>query len=121
MENADAVRLTLLGGGTPVDEDELYRLYSYPAELTRCVVRGNMISRLDGAATNDGISGGLGGAGFGVAFGSCHGGQQRSGEKDHQQDGEGHCAALGDELGAGLGAGHFLEAPDVESRRRSLH
>jgi hypothetical protein len=42
MENADAVRFTLLGGGTPVDEDELYRLYSYPAELTRCVLRGNM-------------------------------------------------------------------------------
>jgi 5-amino-6-(5-phosphoribosylamino)uracil reductase len=63
MENADAVRFTLLGGGTPVDEDELYRLYSYPAELTRCVLRGNVIASLDGAATNDGISGGLGGAG----------------------------------------------------------
>jgi 5-amino-6-(5-phosphoribosylamino)uracil reductase len=57
------VRFTLLGGGPPVDEEELYRLYSYPGELTRCVVRGNVIASLDGAATTDGTSGGLGGAG----------------------------------------------------------
>lgn len=63
MDDAEAVRFTLLGGGTPVGENELYRLYSYPAELTRCVVRGNAIASLDGAATTDGTSGGLGGAG----------------------------------------------------------
>ena len=63
MDNADAVRFTLLGGGTPLDEDELNRLYSYPAELTRCVVRGNVIASLDGAATTDGTSGRLGGVG----------------------------------------------------------
>lgn len=57
------VRFTPLGGGPPVDEDELYRLYSYPAEMTRCVVRGNAIASLDGAATTAGTSGGLGGAG----------------------------------------------------------
>lgn len=57
------VRFTPLGGGPPIDEDELYRLYSYPAEMTRCVVRGNAIASLDGAATTAGTSGGLGGAG----------------------------------------------------------
>jgi riboflavin biosynthesis pyrimidine reductase len=60
------VRLTLLGG-SPVDahlgEDEVGRFYAYPGELHRCLVRGNAIASLDGAATTGGTSGGLGGAG----------------------------------------------------------
>ncbi len=46
-----------------LDDDELYRLYSYPADPPRCVVRANMIASLDGGASSDGTSGGLGGPG----------------------------------------------------------
>lgn len=56
------VEFRLLGGDTPVDDDELDRLYAYPA-VDRPVVRGNAIASLDGGATTDGTSGGLGGAG----------------------------------------------------------
>ena len=63
MDTGDAVRLTLLGGGGAVDDDGLCRLYAYPDELTRPLVRGNAIAGLDGAATTDGTSGGLGGPG----------------------------------------------------------
>lgn len=54
---------TLLGGDTPVDDHDLDRLYAYPAGVERCVVRGNAIASLDGGATTDSTSGGLGGAG----------------------------------------------------------
>jgi riboflavin biosynthesis pyrimidine reductase len=60
---ADTVRLSLLGGGGAVDDDTLVRLYAYPDELTRPLVRGNMIASIDGAATTAGTSGGLGGPG----------------------------------------------------------
>lgn len=43
-----------------LDDEQLDRLYTYPAGLT---VRGNAISSLDGGATTDGTSGGLGGPG----------------------------------------------------------
>jgi len=59
----DGTHFTLLGGGDAVDDDRLAELYAYPAGLTRCVVRGNMITSLDGGASSDGTSGGLGGAG----------------------------------------------------------
>ncbi|NTY58710.1 pyrimidine reductase family protein [Mycolicibacterium sphagni] len=62
----DGTHFTLLGGdspGGPVDDDRLAELYAYPAELTRCLVRGNAITSLDGGAATDGTSGGLGGAG----------------------------------------------------------
>lgn len=58
-----AVRLRLLGGDAAVDDDQIYRLYAYPAGLSRCVVRGNAIASLDGGATTGGTSGGLGGGG----------------------------------------------------------
>jgi len=62
MDDADAVRFTLLGGET-VDEDRLYDLYAYP-ERARPLVRANAIASLDGAATTAaGTSGGLGGPG----------------------------------------------------------
>ena len=59
----DGTQFTLLGENTSVDDDRLSQLYAYPADLTRCVVRGNMITSLDGGAATDGTSGGLGGAG----------------------------------------------------------
>lgn len=60
---ADGVRFSLLGGGAAVTDDELYRLYGYPADPQRCVVRGNAITSLDGGATTAETSGGLGGPG----------------------------------------------------------
>jgi riboflavin biosynthesis pyrimidine reductase len=71
---ADFVRLSLLGGvgvdtgvatnaDGGVDDDTLARLYGYPDELTRPLLRGNAIASLDGGATTGGTSGGLGGPG----------------------------------------------------------
>jgi len=62
-DTADATQLSLLGGAVAVDDDQLYRLYAYPADLIRCVVRANAIASLDGGATTGGTSGGLGAAG----------------------------------------------------------
>ena len=63
MEDAEAVRFTLLGGEA-VDEDRLYELYAYPHAPPFSVVRANAIASLDGAATTAaGTSGGLGGLG----------------------------------------------------------
>lgn len=62
MDDADGTRFTLLGDGAPVDDERLYQLYAYP-ESHHSLVRGNAISSLDGGATTDGTSGGLGGAG----------------------------------------------------------
>jgi len=63
MEDLEAMAFTLLGGGAALDDEQLYRLYTYPAAVDRCVVRGNAITSLDGGATTGGTSGGLGGAG----------------------------------------------------------
>lgn len=73
MEETEAVRFMLLDGGEPVGDDELSRLYAYPDPHPGpgggCVVRGNVISSVDGAATAGGTSGGLGGAGDRRLFG----------------------------------------------------
>ena len=66
---ADTVRLSLLGGGGVLDDDALVRLYAYPGDLTRPLVRGNAIASLDGGATTAGTSGGLGGPGDRRLFG----------------------------------------------------
>lgn len=50
------------------DEGRLAALYSYPAHLDRCWVRANMISSLDGGATDDGKAGGLAGPGDRALF-----------------------------------------------------
>lgn len=67
-----ATELTELGAvGTAFDTDDADRLaayYSYPADLTRCYVRANMLASLDGAATDDGTSGGLAGPGDRAVF-----------------------------------------------------
>jgi riboflavin biosynthesis pyrimidine reductase len=67
-EPAAAVLLTLLGADHAVDEANLPDLYAYPAQPQKCWVRANFISSLDGAATVDGTSGGLGGPGDRALF-----------------------------------------------------
>lgn len=47
------------GSGTPTDE-ELHALYAFPSALSKPWVKVNFISSLDGAATVQGLSGGLG-------------------------------------------------------------
>jgi riboflavin biosynthesis pyrimidine reductase len=63
LTDPDGTYFTLLGEAGVVDDDRLYELYAYPADLTRCLVRGNAITSLDGGAATDGTSGGLGAAG----------------------------------------------------------
>lgn len=62
MAQTPAVRFSLLGGGPALGDEQLHDLYSYPG-TGDCVVRGNAIASLDGAATTAGTSGGLGGPG----------------------------------------------------------
>ena len=54
---------TLQPAGAATDEQ-----YAYPDGLTACWVRANFVTSLDGAATADGKSGGLGGAGDRALF-----------------------------------------------------
>ena len=67
-----ATELTeLVGSGGTFDTDDdgrLAALYAYPENLNRCWVRANMISSLDGGATDDGKSGGLAGPGDKAVF-----------------------------------------------------
>jgi riboflavin biosynthesis pyrimidine reductase len=67
-----ATELTELGPlGSTFDTDDDGRLaafYSYPENLDRCWVRANMISSLDGGATDDGKAGGLAGPGDRALF-----------------------------------------------------
>lgn len=66
-----ATELTELGpeGSTfDTDDERLVALYSYPENLGRCWVRANMISSLDGGATDDGKAGGLAGPGDRALF-----------------------------------------------------
>lgn len=67
----DGVRFTLIGGpvAETVDEDRLVELYAYPAGMRGPVVRGNAIASVDGGATTEGTSGGLGGPGDRAVFG----------------------------------------------------
>jgi riboflavin biosynthesis pyrimidine reductase len=73
VSDADAAtELTELGPlGSTFDTDDDGRLaafYSYPENLDRCWVRANMISSLDGGATDDGKSGNLAGHGDKALF-----------------------------------------------------
>jgi len=67
-DDGGGIQLTLLGPVGTVDDGPLTDLYAYPADLKACWVRGNMIASLDGGATQDGKSGGLGGAGDRALF-----------------------------------------------------
>jgi riboflavin biosynthesis pyrimidine reductase len=60
--------LTVLGNVDKIADGQLAQYYAYPDDLQRCWVRGNMISSLDGGATEDGKSGGLGGPGDRAVF-----------------------------------------------------
>jgi riboflavin biosynthesis pyrimidine reductase len=69
MAEPDAgTQLTLLGEGETITEDRLPQLYAYPQELSRCWVRSNFISSLDGGATVAGKSGELAGPGDRALF-----------------------------------------------------
>jgi len=73
MPDADAAtQLTELTAVAPFDtedDDRLAAFYAYPENLDRCWVRANMISSLDGGATDDGKAGGLAGPGDRALFG----------------------------------------------------
>jgi riboflavin biosynthesis pyrimidine reductase len=59
--------LTLLGSIRELDDGELPRLYAYP-DVDGTWVRANFITSLDGGATADGKSGGMGGTGDRLIF-----------------------------------------------------
>lgn len=67
-DSAAGTDLTAFGPVSTVEEDRLGQYYAYPENLTSCWVRANFISSLDGAATADGRSGALGGAGDRAVF-----------------------------------------------------
>jgi riboflavin biosynthesis pyrimidine reductase len=56
------IPLTLLGSTREIDDAELHRLYGYP-EPDGTYLRANFITSVDGGATADGSSGGMGGPG----------------------------------------------------------
>ncbi|BBY54239.1 pyrimidine reductase family protein [Mycobacterium koreense] len=62
-ESGAGTQFTLAGDGEPVHDDRLAQLYAYPEAIERSWVRSNFVASLDGAATADGRSGGLGGPG----------------------------------------------------------
>lgn len=63
MSDAEAVGFTLLGGENDIEDERLVDLYAYPVDTSGYVVRANAIVSLDGGATTEGTSGGLGGPG----------------------------------------------------------
>ena len=62
------MQFTLLGSADRFGDDGLPSHYAYPEHLPRCWVRGNMVTSVDGGATSDGKSGGLGGDGDRAVF-----------------------------------------------------
>ena len=72
VSDADAAteltELAAVDAAFDTDDDRLAAYYSYPDDLDRCWVRANMISSLDGGATDDGKSGGLAGPGDRALF-----------------------------------------------------
>lgn len=70
---AAGTELTTLQPADDVGDGRLGEHYAYPladsGDLTECWVRANFITSLDGAATTDGRSGGLGSAGDRALFG----------------------------------------------------
>jgi riboflavin biosynthesis pyrimidine reductase len=67
-DDGAAIRLTVLGSTSSVEDGGLADLYAYPDDLQTCWVRGNMIASLDGGATDEGKAGGLAGAGDRALF-----------------------------------------------------
>lgn len=69
LTELSAVGAAFPAGAETGDDTLLTPFYSYPAELDRPWVRANMISSLDGGATDDGRAGGLAGPGDRALFG----------------------------------------------------
>jgi riboflavin biosynthesis pyrimidine reductase len=67
-DDAAGIRFTALDTAESLDENRLPGFYAYPDDPQSCWVRGNMIASLDGGATADGKSGGLGGPGDRAVF-----------------------------------------------------
>ncbi|RDH75237.1 pyrimidine reductase family protein [Mycolicibacterium moriokaense] len=67
-DDAAGVRFSSLDPAESLDENRLADLYAYPDDLQSCWVRGNMIASIDGGATDEGKSGGLGGEGDRAVF-----------------------------------------------------
>src|SRR5215212_10765706 len=67
-DDAAGIRFTSLNTAESLDENRLSGFYAYPDDPQSCWVRGNMIASLDGGATADGKSGGLGGPGDRAVF-----------------------------------------------------
>lgn len=67
-DDTGGTTLTVLGNVDKIADGQLADYYAYPDDLQRCWVRGNMISSVDGGATEDGKSGGLGGPGDRAVF-----------------------------------------------------
>lgn len=67
-DDAAGIRFTVLDTAESLDENRLSDFYPYPDEPQSCWVRANMIASLDGGATTDGMSGGLGGPGDRAVF-----------------------------------------------------
>jgi riboflavin biosynthesis pyrimidine reductase len=66
---AAGTELTTLQPVGSTSDGQLVAHYDYPDGIAGCWVRANFVSSLDGAATTDGRSGGLGGAGDRALFG----------------------------------------------------
>jgi riboflavin biosynthesis pyrimidine reductase len=67
-DSAAGTELTALEPVSAAGDGRLEQYYAYPENLSSCWVRANFISSLDGAASADGRSGVLGGAGDRVVF-----------------------------------------------------
>ncbi len=67
-DDTGGVQLIVLGPVDTATDSRMRELYTYPQDLQRCWVRGNMITSLDGGATADGKSGGLAGPGDRAVF-----------------------------------------------------
>ncbi|EUA54640.1 bifunctional enzyme riboflavin biosynthesis RibD domain protein [Mycobacterium xenopi 4042] len=65
------LRLTLLGSVREVDDGDLPELYGYPADHRGVWVRANFIASVDGGATVEGTTGGLGGPATGHCSTCC--------------------------------------------------
>ena len=68
-DDSDRIRFTRPGEPDAIDDEQLLALYAYQSGPSRCQLRANAIISLDGGATTDGTSGGLGGAGDRRLFG----------------------------------------------------
>src|SRR5258705_3583923 len=67
-DDGAGMQLIVLGLTESADDGRLADFYAYPDDLRSCWVRGNVIGRLGGGATDDGKAGGLAGRGDRAVF-----------------------------------------------------